>query len=227
MVLTERRQQNERRRRHNTQPGGQRHFRGGGFAQGQHLPGLLQAHPVQGRFRLGRGGGFRRARLRLGLLFLHQVIQRHPEQPAQGDRSFQIRQGLAALPFGNRLTGDLQPGCKLLLRKARLPAQFHQLFRKCHPASSCFLRIFLSSMLPAYTFSRLRATSFGLKFVNLWLRGTKKRPVPLKKEENGPRIVRSRRSSRQIRSDYSKSPGIRMTFLGHLLTQVPQPVHLE
>ena len=45
--------------------------------------------------------------------------------------------------------------------------------------------------------------------------------------ENGPRIVRSRRSARQIRSDYSKSAGIRMTFLGHLLTQVPQPVHLD
>ena len=45
--------------------------------------------------------------------------------------------------------------------------------------------------------------------------------------ENGPRIVRSRRSARQIRLDYSKSAGIRMTFLGHLLTQVPQPVHLE
>lgn len=82
-------------------------------------------------------------------------------------------------------------------------------------------------MLPAYTFFRLRATSFGWKFVNHRLRGTKNGPFPPFFEGNGPQNVYLRRSVKQGRSDYSKSAGIRMTFLGHLLTQVPQPVHLE
>ena len=118
-------QHQQRHRGDDAQEGGQRHPRRGGTAERQIGGGLLHGDPPQGRLVHGFALG---VLLDLQLVLLHKVGG-DAEQAAHLHHLIHIGDGLGALPLGDRLAADVQPGGQLLLGPAGLLPQCHDFVR--------------------------------------------------------------------------------------------------